>query len=148
MHSVSAPSSSRAFLRRLGWLALPLSFALVTLVASRLTPNTSGVGTHRALGLPPCPFFYFTGLKCPGCGLTTSFACLMHLQWVKAFEAHPLGPLLFLLFALLSIFSLLEFAGYPTPLRKLLNGHYARTLQAAVGLYVGIWILRMFWTLV
>lgn len=141
-------SSPRSFLRRLGWLGLPMAFAGVALVASRLPPNPLGFGTHRALGLPPCPFLYFTGLKCPGCGLTTSFACLMHLQWVKAFQAHPLGPFLFLLFALLAIFSLLEFADYPTPLGKLLDGHYARPLQTAVAIYVGVWIGRMVWAFV
>ena len=132
-------------LRRLGWLGLPISFSLVALLASQILPNPTGVGTHQALGLPPCPFFYITGFKCPGCGLTTSFSCLMHLQWINAFRAHPLGPLIFLLLALLSVFSLLEFTNYPTPLRKLLEGHYSGLVQTSVGAYVAVWVLRMFW---
>ncbi len=148
MLSVFPFLSTWKYLRRLAWLSLPVAFSGVVAIAFRLTPSPAGVGTHRELGLPPCPFFYFTGLKCPGCGLTTSFTCLVHFQWLNAFKAHPLGPFLFLLFALLAIFSLLEFANYLTPLRKLLDGHYSGFVNVTVGAYVGVWILRMFWALV
>lgn len=141
-------SSVWGYLRRLAWLALPLAFSVVVVIASRLTPSSAGVGTHRELGLPPCPFYYFTGLKCPGCGLTTSFTCVVHFRWLDAFKAHPLGPFLFLLFALLAISSLLEFGNYSTPLRKLLNGHYSGFVNVTVSAYVAVWILRMLWALV
>ncbi len=48
-----------------------------------------------------CPFYNLTGLPCPGCGLTRAFVCLGHGQWRESLHWHPLGGLIFLLFALL-----------------------------------------------
>jgi hypothetical protein len=68
------------------------------LIAARLLhPDARGFGTHTQLGLPPCAFRAWTGLPCPTCGLTTSFAYMARLQLTSAFAAHPLGPLLFAL---------------------------------------------------
>jgi len=42
------------------------------------------LGTHQQFGLPPCTFWEVTqkrfgvGVPCPSCGMTTSFALLMH----------------------------------------------------------------------
>ena len=69
----------------------------VLLLARRLIPDASGMGTHVQLGLPPCGFLYLTSLPCPGCGLTTSFAHMARLQITSAAIAHPLGVPLFLL---------------------------------------------------
>ena len=41
------------------------------------------------LGIP-CPFRVLTGLKCPGCGVTTLFVELFHLNFEAAFLANPL----------------------------------------------------------
>ncbi len=48
----------------------------------------------------PCPFRYFTGFLCPGCGITTLFLSLAHGNWQKAMQANAFlfytGPFLFL----------------------------------------------------
>lgn len=64
-------------------------------LASSLHPSASGVGTHQQLGLPACRFLILTGIPCPSCGLTTSFAYAAHLDFWQAFLASPFGLLLF-----------------------------------------------------
>jgi hypothetical protein len=50
--------------------------------------------THRQLNLPPCTFKVSTGLPCPSCGMTTSFALLMHGDLVNSLRANAVGTLL------------------------------------------------------
>lgn len=63
-------------------------------IAALLTPNPNGVGTHQQLGLPPCSFLKITGIICPHCGLTTSFALLARGRVIDALAANPAGPAL------------------------------------------------------
>ncbi len=67
----------------------------VLAIARWLQPCASGVGTHLQLGLPPCRFLAVTGLPCPSCGFTTSFAFAARLQFKQALIASPFGLLLF-----------------------------------------------------
>lgn len=61
-------------------------------------PDSQGRIAH----LPSfCPFYNLTGLPCPGCGLTRAFVCLGHGQWREAWHWHPLGWLIYALFAVL-----------------------------------------------
>jgi hypothetical protein len=50
--------------------------------------------THRQLGLPPCTFYAVTRLPCPSCGMTTSFALLMHGDLAASLRANAVGTLL------------------------------------------------------
>ena len=43
-----------------------------------------------------CPFFAFTNLPCPGCGMTHAVMSLVQLELSDAIEVHPLSPLLLL----------------------------------------------------
>lgn len=97
-------TGSRA--RRLAWSGLAAAAAGVLIVARSLQPDPRGFGTHTQLGLPPCAFHAWTGLPCPTCGLTTSFAYMARWQITSAFAAHPLGPLLFALTLLLLLCAL------------------------------------------
>ena len=54
--------------------AVTLGCATVLLIASWLTPDPRGLGSHTKLGMPRCEFEYRTGIPCPSCGMTTSFA--------------------------------------------------------------------------
>lgn len=74
-----------------------LAAATATLAVARsLHPCAAGVGTHVQFGLPPCRFLALTGMPCPSCGLTTSFAFAAHVEFGSAFIASPFGLLLFL----------------------------------------------------
>ena len=48
----------------------------------------------------PCPFRYFAGFLCPGCGITTLFLSLAHGNWQRAVQANAFlfytWPFLFL----------------------------------------------------
>lgn len=78
----------------------------VTGVAACLQPDAHGHGTHQQLGLPPCPSVLFFDRPCPGCGLTTSWTALVQGHFVEAFHAHPLGPILYLIFTASAFLSL------------------------------------------
>jgi hypothetical protein len=60
------------------------------------------MATHEQLGLPPCTFYYLTGLPCPSCGMTTSFAFLAHGDVANSVRANVAGTVLaaFLVLAL------------------------------------------------
>lgn len=85
---------------RLPWHARLLLAAagggLVALLvtAALLVPSTRGYGTHRQLGLPPCSFQVLFGMRCPSCGMTTSWAYLVRGHVVQSLEANSGGALL------------------------------------------------------
>ena len=56
-----------------------------------------------------CPFRLLTGLKCPGCGVTTMLRDLIRLDFLGAYQENPV--LLFLLGPSLLLVLLLEWKG-------------------------------------
>jgi hypothetical protein len=50
--------------------------------------------THLQLGLPPCNFRMLTGMPCPSCGMTTSFAFLARGDVENSLRANAVGTLL------------------------------------------------------
>ncbi len=50
--------------------------------------------THRQLGLEQCGMVKFYGKPCPACGMTTSFALLMHADPVNSAKANWVGTVL------------------------------------------------------
>ena len=80
--------------RRFALLALAFALAGVLGVARWLEPDQRGFGTHEQFGLPPCAFRVLTGMPCPACGLTTSFAYAVRGQLQNAAAANVAGLLL------------------------------------------------------
>lgn len=76
-------------------LALPTGTVLGLAVS--LTPDPSGMGTHRQLGLGGCSMLVSTGVPCPMCGMTTTFAHLAHLHLLDGLLTQPFGVVLFTL---------------------------------------------------
>ena len=70
---------------------LTARFAIVGLLLSFFLP-TDG------LGVSICWFKSCFDLPCPGCGLTRSITCVSHFQFVKAWDYHPFGLLIYALF--------------------------------------------------
>jgi hypothetical protein len=50
--------------------------------------------THTQLGLQPCTFYKMTHMPCPSCGMTTSFALLMHGDLLNSLQANWVGTAL------------------------------------------------------
>lgn len=80
---------------RLVGAVLALPSGVVLGVARSLSPDPSGMGTHRQLGLGGCAMLTGTGVPCPMCGMTTTFAHLAHLQPLQAALTQPFGLVLF-----------------------------------------------------
>jgi hypothetical protein len=80
------------------WLALVVFVAglLIIGLSASLRPDPRGFGTHEQLGLPPCGFRACTGIPCPTCGVTTSFAHFARGEVAPAFRAQPIGAVGFL----------------------------------------------------
>ena len=77
--------------RRL-WPSTYFFAALLALAALLPLPQNNVIA-----GVPSiCLFHNFTGLPCPGCGLTRSWVAMAHGHAGEALVWHPLGPLLFL----------------------------------------------------
>ena len=83
-----ASTGTRFLAAFLGSLALT-----VLITAAALRPDTSGMGTHQRLGLPPCGWLLATGYPCPTCGMTTAFSAAAHAQPRAALAAQPFGAL-------------------------------------------------------
>ena len=64
-------------------------------IAAWLSPDPNGHGTHRQLGLPPCSSVLAFGIKCPACGMTTSWALMIEGRIPEALVANVGGSLLF-----------------------------------------------------
>ena len=67
-----------------GSLLLLAGFA----VAASVSPDPQGFGTHQQFGLPPCTIRMLTGVPCPSCGATTSFAHFVRGEWPSAIRAN------------------------------------------------------------
>jgi hypothetical protein len=75
---------------------------VVLAVAAWLTPDPSGIGTHQQLGFPPCTSVSVLGLRCPACGMTTSWALMSEGRISEALRANLGGAMLYLV-ALVSV---------------------------------------------
>ena len=73
-----------------------VSFLAVLGVARWLRPDRAGLGTHTELGLPPCGFYEAFHKPCPSCGMTTSFAWMLHGHPITAIQTQPAGVGVFL----------------------------------------------------
>ncbi len=57
-----------------------------------------------------CPYDFFFGLSCPGCGMTRAFISLVKFDFEMAFYYHPLFPvvIIFVILALLDYFKIIK----------------------------------------
>jgi uncharacterized protein DUF2752 len=82
-----------------GLVGIALGLMAVFFVAVRLNPyhpdgSPMRMEVHRQLNLPPCTFKDTTGLPCPSCGMTTSFALLVRGDVGNSLKANAVGTLL------------------------------------------------------
>jgi hypothetical protein len=140
MHDTE-PASPRS--TRLVWTAVAVALLIVLALARWVDPDPSGMGTHVQLGLPPCGFLELTGLPCPTCGLTTSFAHMARLQFTAALSAHWIGPPLFALTAItvaLAAWGVATARPFATVMKRL---RVVRLLAIIAAAAVLLWLLRV-----
>lgn len=77
-------------------IALGVALACFALLATAvvLAPSRAGVGTHARLGFDECQFLTTTGIPCPSCGMTTSFAWFVRGNVPASLYVQPMGTLL------------------------------------------------------
>ena len=80
---------------RVAGLVLGGGSLAVIAIATQLTPDPNGFGTHRQLGLGACTMMSLTGWPCPMCGMTTTFTLFAHLRPLDALLNQPFGLVLF-----------------------------------------------------
>ena len=82
---------------RLLALAISVACLAVLVIACGLPPSADGYGTHLQLGMAQCGFLARTGLPCPACGMTTSFAWFARGNLAASFYIQPMGMALALI---------------------------------------------------
>jgi hypothetical protein len=82
----------------IGWRAFSLVISLgcltVLVVAARLHPDPRGESTHTELGMAQCQFLLHTGIPCPSCGMTTSFAWFVRGNLLASLYVQPMATVL------------------------------------------------------
>jgi len=81
------------------WMRVLLFFPGVVMIgllvtAFMLKPSQDGYGTHQGLGLPQCTMVQYFGMRCPSCGMTTSWAYATRGNLLASFNANIGGALL------------------------------------------------------
>lgn len=123
-------------------VAMLLVLALFA-VARALDPSPVGYGTHQQLGLPPCTSVAIFGIRCPACGMTTSWSFAMRGQWSRAVQANVGG----------SALVVIALAYMPVICYYVARGHWSRrgwlsfslalSIGAAMLLAAGQWLTRI-----
>ncbi len=126
------------------WLSAAIGVGLMSLLllASWLQPNSSGMGTHRQLGLPPCTFLMLFGIRCPSCGMTTSWSYFMRGNLSQAWATNAGGACLAALAMVGGSWSL--WAAIRGNLPPTLPRHFVLAIAVAVfAITVADWISRI-----
>lgn len=79
---------------RLILVAVALVSLGLLITAATLEPDSRGFGTHQQMGLPPCTFMQVFGMRCPSCGMTTSWTLMLHGNVIASVRANAGGALL------------------------------------------------------
>jgi hypothetical protein len=92
----SGPPAARTLQPSARIFSLLVSVACLAVLgtAASIQPNPQGVSTHTSLGLNDCQFLARTGLPCPSCGMTTSFAWFVRGKIAASLYVQPMGTVL------------------------------------------------------
>lgn len=89
---------------------------------------------------PPCPFYFITGLYCPGCGSSRALHQLLHGNFLKALDYNPLMVISipFVIYLFLSQYQI-ELFGRRVARRVLFNKTFYTLLLIIIFVY---WVIR------
>jgi hypothetical protein len=116
------------------------------IVGILLSPLLGAPLYNRGFHIPGliCPWYHFTGIPCPSCGLTRSFMAVARGDVLRAVQFHAFGPLLYGVFLLLAVHLILELL-----LNRALPLPYGRWLErqrfrwGILGLFLGYYLWRL-----
>ena len=91
------------YLILLGFWGATATMLLLALIAQ---PDPRGFGTHEQLGLSPCRMIQWTGVPCPGCGVTTSLTLAAQGRPLESLAVQPFGFLTAIALPLLALWAL------------------------------------------
>lgn len=127
------------------WIALIVAALCLALliVAWRLTPDGTGMGTHKQLGLPACGWVVAMNLPCPTCGMTTAFAAATGGRPGLAIWAQPFGALLAVAVAVV-FWAALHVAVFGSMLGRFVERMLVgRVLWPTAALFAAAWIYKI-----
>lgn len=85
-----------------------------------------------------CPVKMIFGIPCPGCGMTRAFLSFVRLDFKKAFDYHPLFPIVFIELVYFVFRDLI-------PEKYKINEKVENTVLCATAiLMIAVWIYRLF----
>lgn len=91
-----------------------------------------------------CMFKNLTGLDCPGCGLTRAFCAIAKGNISKGFWFNVTSPMIFLLFALWWVRSLLHLFGLTRP-ANVIDAPFRKwpLLTGMAVIFVAAWLVKL-----
>jgi len=126
-------------------VGVALGLTAIFVVAWQLNPyhpdgTPRRMETHREppLNMPPCNFKAATGMPCPACGMTTSFALLVRGDVLNSLRANAVGTLLAVVGLLAIPWCLISFALR----RPLLLVSIEKAMSILVLGFLGMMLLR------
>jgi hypothetical protein len=129
---------------RLVALVVSLGCLAVLLTAATIRPNPGGTSTHQQLGLAECQFLRASGIPCPSCGMTTSFAWFVRGNIVASLWVQPMGTFL-ATGAALTFWAALYIAMTGKPVHRLMRGMPSSYyVLVPVGFGIAAWAWKIF----
>jgi hypothetical protein len=127
--SKAAPSGSSPSTALAVWLGGAIVAAAVAAWLAALGPGETTI----------CLLRNWTGIPCPGCGVTRSIAALVRGDWAEAFSLHPLAP--FAVTEAVVVWVAWGFSLFRRG-RGLDEWRLAQLLLANLAAFVVVWIVR------
>ena len=116
--------------KTVGLILIAIAALLAIFIYATFDPETTP--------FPKCPFFWATGLKCPGCGSQRALHQLLHLHVGAAFRYNALFVCALPLIILILVSELLK-NKYPGLRRAFQNPYFGWSIVVITLLW---WILR------
>jgi hypothetical protein len=142
MEMENSPARSTLWLLRFAAVGLCIVPLTLLVVAGTLTPDTQGLGTHQQLGLPPCSMRVMFGMRCPGCGMTTSWSYFTRGQWMDSVRSN-LGGFFLAILTVSAAPILLRAAWTSVPPKPQTQNVLVFSLVAVAGIAVADWVWRL-----
>jgi len=90
--------------------------------------------------MPGCFFRRFTGLECPGCGMTRASHAFLNGRFIEAFRFNPVGMVVFPLAVIGVGLEVLAWVRGKVSMFSLRSGRWGATVIAVV--MIGWWVGR------